>query len=470
MSLLTYLTLLLALFLSAGEEHKTSDYYPIAHLNEWRYNAPEGWHEGDYISSIVKDELDFERYYKVSSTIEKQHKSYYGALWDENRSYLHYDATKAAKLLHVNGNGIYYVGELFSGDDSFVLFDNPIHWFAENSKVGDTLEESRNYTRFYKDGASDEGVFRITQTISKNERVNAVSTSFQDCLRVEFDTFWQLSETSQAISENVYHYAKHVGVVKADARFIILNNGKEVINRLIQTKLKDFMLNPQDDEQLSATDIMEAAHHHAGGKFWSRPQTLSLTGHGYFYKDGKTHFHENHKMYRVFENEKTDAHQANGKVRIESYRSGSPIIMVTFDGQNTYDLSGKRPQSAADKQWASSFGFGVIRHALDEGYRLERLPNDKVDGSDAFMVKVIDPNEGETIFGIAQSDYKIVKVAFQTPRGWHERIYSEFFTKEGLDWQQSGHVRLFYNGIKSNEIIWTDFDVNANLPDSLFRL
>lgn len=230
------------------------------------------------------------------------------------------------------------------------------------------------------------------------------------------------------------------------------------------------LLHQYQGSELTAKEIVEAAHLHAGGKFWSRPQSLSLSGHGYFYKDGKTHFHESHKMYRVFESEKTDAHQANGKVRIESYRSGTPIIMVTFDGQNTYDLSGKQPKSTADKQWASSFGFGVIRHALDDGYRLERLPDDKVDGNDAFMIKVIDLNQGETLFGIAKTDYKIVKVAFQTPRGWHKRIYSDFFTKEGLDWQQSGRVRLFYNGIKSNEIIWTDFEVNTTLSDSLFRL
>ena len=460
----------LSYLISCNEEIRIGDYYPIAHLNEWRYSAPEGWHEVDYISSIKEDALGFEQYYKASSTIEIKHRSFYGGLWDENRSFLHYDATKAAKLLHVNSNGIYYIGELFSGAESFVLFERPIHWFSNSCKVGDALNESRDYTRFYKDGTSDEGVFKITQTISKKESVVAHSASFQECLRVEFDTFWQLSETSQALSENVYHYAKHVGVVKADARFIILNNDKEVINRLIQTKLKDFSLQPQDNQQQSATDIMRAAHLHAGGRFWSRPKTLSLTGHGYFYKDGKTHFHENHKMYRVFESEKTDAHQANGKVRIESYRSGTPIIMVTFDGENTYDLSGKRPKSDADKQWASSFGFGVIRHALDEGYRLERLPDDKVDGSKVFTIKVIDPNDGVTLFGIAQSDYKIVKVAFQTPRGWHERIYSEFFTKEGLDWQQSGRVRLFYDGVKSNEIVWTDFDVNEELPDSLFKL
>jgi len=226
----------------------------------------------------------------------------------------------------------------------------------------------------------------------------------------------------------------------------------------------------QIEDSLTATEIMTKAHDHAGGDFWRRPSTLSLKGYGYFYKDGIKSKHERHEMYRVFEDTKKEAHAANGKVRIESYKSGKPIILVTFDGTHTYDLRGRRDQSVADKQWASNFGYGVIRHALDAGYRLKRLPDDTVDGLSSYFIKVIDPNKGETIFGIAKEDYKIIKVAFDTPRGWHERIYSNFFTKPHYSWQQSGLVRLYYNGVKSNEIIWEDFDVNTSLPDHLFKL
>ena len=225
-----------------------------------------------------------------------------------------------------------------------------------------------------------------------------------------------------------------------------------------------------ETERLTSEQVMQKAHEHAGGEFWKRPQSLSLIGYGYFYGSGKKVKHEVHKMYRVFEDTKSEAHAANGKVRIESYRDGQPIILVTFDGSNTYDLNGKRAQSDADAQWASNFGYGVIRHALDPGYTLKRLPDDSVDGIPSYQIQVIDPTGGETIFGIAMNDYKIIKVGFDTPRGWHERVYSHFFTKKEYAWQQSGLVRLYYNGIKSNEIIWTDFDVNLPIPDSLFIL
>lgn len=222
--------------------------------------------------------------------------------------------------------------------------------------------------------------------------------------------------------------------------------------------------------QFSAKDIMKKAHKASGGNFWKRPKSLTLKGYGIFYKDGDSVVHERHNMWRVYEQTKEDAHLANGKVRIESFKGGQPVFIVSFDGKNTYDLRGKQEQSAADKRWASNFGFGVIRHALDKGYQLKLIPDDTVFSKPVHHIKVIDPNKGETFFGISKDDYKIVKVAFQTPRGWHHRTYSNFFRKEEYNWVQSGEVALFYNDKLANKVIWEDFEVNEKLPDSLFVL
>lgn len=221
---------------------------------------------------------------------------------------------------------------------------------------------------------------------------------------------------------------------------------------------------------LAPEEIILEAYAKSGGDFWKRPKSLSLKGHSYFYRDGDTVFHQVHNMWRVFENSKTNAHAANGKVRIESYRDSIPAFIVSYDGMNTYDLNGKQAKSAADKRWASNFGFGVIRHALDDGYKLEKLDGIEVHNDKCYQIKVIDPNQGETIFGITKQDYKIVKVAFDTPRGWHERLYSKFFTKEKYSWLQSGKVELFYEGVRSNDVIWTDFEVNEKLDSDLFVL
>jgi len=224
------------------------------------------------------------------------------------------------------------------------------------------------------------------------------------------------------------------------------------------------------DKPLTATQIMEKAHEKAGGAFWQEPKSLTLKGYGIFYLDGEPVKHETHNMWREFEQTKDAAHKANGKVRIESFRDSTPVFIVTYDGENTYDLNGKQEKSAADNRWASNFGYGAIRHALDDGYSLQLVADDTIKTKPAYTIEVTDPNKGETFFGIDKEDFKIVKVAFQTPRGWHHREYSDFFSKDEYLWLQAGRVALFYNGKISNEVFWTDFEVNEVLPDSLFVL
>ncbi|RKR15218.1 hypothetical protein CLV91_1300 [Maribacter vaceletii] len=223
-------------------------------------------------------------------------------------------------------------------------------------------------------------------------------------------------------------------------------------------------------EPLTATQIMQKAHKKAGGTFWQKPKSLTLKGYGIFYYEGKPVTHETHNMWRKFAETKNAAHKANGKVRIESFRDSTPVFMVSYDGENTYDLNGKQEKSAADSRWASNFGYGAIRHALDKGYSLKIMPDDTVKTKPAYTIQVTDPNKGETFFGIDKEDFKIVKVAFNTPRGWHHREYSEFFSKDEYSWLQAGRVELFYDKKIANEVIWKDFEVNENLPDSLFIL
>lgn len=223
-------------------------------------------------------------------------------------------------------------------------------------------------------------------------------------------------------------------------------------------------------QSVSAAQIVDRAHKAAGGATWTRPKSLAMEGYAVFYKDGAVSRHETHKMWRVYDAAKTNAHKADGKVRITSMRDGAAIINLSYDGTATYTLAGPQPKSESDKRWASNFGFGVIRHALDDGYSLKRLPDDLIDGKSAYVINVIDPAGGETLFGIAQENAAIVKVGFDTERGWHERIYSNFYSNPGEKWVQPGRVRLYYNGIKANEVIWERYAINEDLPECLFVL
>lgn len=227
---------------------------------------------------------------------------------------------------------------------------------------------------------------------------------------------------------------------------------------------------PLQSPNLTAREAMENAHKRAGGDFWKNPKSLTLSGHANFFQGDDTLHNEVHKMWRVYASKKDDAHVATGKVRIESIRDGEPTILLTYDGNNTYDLTGKKEKSEADHMWSSAFGYGAIRHTLDEGYTISMHGEGMVNHQNTCVIKVVDPNGGETFFDITLGDFKIVKVAFDTPRGWHHRIYSNFFTKDEYSWLQSGLVELYYDSVKTNEVIWEDFEVNEDLPDDLFVL
>lgn len=221
-------------------------------------------------------------------------------------------------------------------------------------------------------------------------------------------------------------------------------------------------------EERSAADIIAEAHRAAGGDFWRRPQSLFMSGYAVMYRDGAAVVYDRYEMARVYPSEKSDAHRADGKVRIEAWAGERRVFVIAYDGARTYDANGPVEDQSANARWASNFGFGAIRHALDEGWRQTRLPDDLVDGRLAYVVELTDPSGGATRFAIAQDDYAVLYVGFDTPRGWHERRYSNFFSKPGVSWSQPGRVRLYYDGVKQNEVIWTDFEINRTLPDDLF--
>jgi hypothetical protein len=122
----------------------------------------------------------------------------------------------------------------------------------------------------------------------------------------------------------------------------------------------------------------------------------------------------------------------------------------------------------ANATWGANFGYGAIRNALDDGWTQQRVADRLIDGQPTFMIALTDPSGGKTLFGIRCADRAIVYVGFDTPRGWHERRYSHFFSKTGSAWVQAGRVRLFYDGVKANEAIWTDFEIGESYDDALF--
>ena len=90
-------------------------------------------------------------------------------------------------------------------------------------------------------------------------------------------------------------------------------------------------------------------------------------------------------------------------------------------------------------------------------------------------MRVTDPGGANTLFWIDQVDHSVRKVGFDTPRGWHERIYSELYMvqtaqAEGGRFQQPGRVRLYYDGALVSDIRWTGAVVDAPIADGVFVL
>ena len=60
-------------------------------------------------------------------------------------------------------------------------------------------------------------------------------------------------------------------------------------------------------------------------------------------------------------------------------------------------------------------------------------------------------------------------VGFVTPKGWHYRIYGDFIWLKTPGWLLARHVTLYDNGLKANEVFWTETKVNVKVDPALFR-
>lgn len=180
---------------------------------------------------------------------------------------------------------------------------------------------------------------------------------------------------------------------------------------------------------LSAAEVVRRAHLAAGGESFVRPGSLFLSGYNIIHPAGGGEVLWNHyAMWRVYGGEKRDAHVASGMVRIEAFSAGTLAMLLAFDGEQTWGKNGLMDDQSANAMWSANFGFGAIRHALDPGWTQLREPDDFIDGQLAYVVKLTDPSGGETLFAFRQRDFALLYVGFMTPRGWHERRYSHFFS------------------------------------------
>jgi hypothetical protein len=227
--------------------------------------------------------------------------------------------------------------------------------------------------------------------------------------------------------------------------------------------------------QISGQQILQLAIKASGGDTWQRPQTLLLKGDAVFTPYGKTddtHLQrmDDYAMYRVFPAQNDAAHAANGKVRFDAKSGGALFMQLIFDGKDTRNqLSEQAAPYQKHFSWSNNFGFGILRFADQDGYLVERLGDDQIEGKPCFVVQITDPKKMITTFFVDQRQHFIRSVAFDTDVGFHQRIYSDFKSAKNVRFIQPTRVRLYFDGIKWMDIHWRAFAVNQPIADAVFR-
>ena len=224
------------------------------------------------------------------------------------------------------------------------------------------------------------------------------------------------------------------------------------------------------DEVESPRDVVEHGVAMHGGALFLDPGTLQLTGHATFY-DGATGavraVADDYRMARAMERGRTEAHGADGKVHIIAKEGERVIFEVAYDGETTWTERGIMPKAAADEYWANNFGFGIIRSALDEGFALSFAPTRDILGHQTRIVRITDPKGAETLFGFDVASGFIRYLAFDSPRGFHERLYDDY-VKLDNGWVQARSVTLLYDGVMSNTVFWKETRVGEAVDPAIF--
>jgi hypothetical protein len=230
------------------------------------------------------------------------------------------------------------------------------------------------------------------------------------------------------------------------------------------------------ENELTGRAILESAVAAAGGDTWLNPRSLILTGVAIFYSADSAAPRSRataYRMWRVMNPDRTVAHAADGMVRIAAHDGERRLFEVGFDGTTTWNERGIVPPAEAEAYWASNFGFGIVRQALRDGFTITRVPDSEVGGHPLYMIRIISPDGGTTLFGIDRRSRFIRLMGFVTPRGYHVRVYDNFYwaanMPPGTRWLQPGQITLTYNGVVQNVIHWTAVQVNPDIPAATFR-
>lgn len=223
----------------------------------------------------------------------------------------------------------------------------------------------------------------------------------------------------------------------------------------------------------SAEEIIEFAAKAAGGDAWRYAETNIMRGHAILCREGRPEacVHADHYvMWREYPTDLSDPHSGTGKFRLDAYVGEQVLFQNSFDGEHSWTHLGRVPDDQAQEDQQSNFGFSAIRFAGRDGFPVERMVDDQIDGQPCYTVRVGDPAGGSTLFWIDRDSGAIRAVAWPTPRGFHQRVYSQFYWIESPGFLQPGRVRLYYDGLLTADVYWTEASINEPIDAAMFQL
>jgi hypothetical protein len=222
-------------------------------------------------------------------------------------------------------------------------------------------------------------------------------------------------------------------------------------------------------QNLTGLEIAKKTIEASGGETWRRPKTLQLSGTATLFWSGKIHKLDTYKMWRVFPESNDNARNANGKVRFDAFEGDKKFFQIAFDGKNTVqNLSDEAKANEEILKWSNNFGFSIFRFVESDGFSVITMPEDYVDGFPCYFIKITDAKKSQTIFGIDKKSFHIRLAAFDTPLGFHHRIYSDFKWHKNPKFIQPRRLRIFNDGVKTADIFWREFKINQPIDDTIF--
>ncbi|MEM9686004.1 MAG: hypothetical protein AAF934_03680 [Bacteroidota bacterium] len=212
-----------------------------------------------------------------------------------------------------------------------------------------------------------------------------------------------------------------------------------------------------------------AAH---GGAVWKHPETLQLNGSAVMYPENGTEIIlDTYAMWRVFPKTNTHARKANGKVALLAMSGAEVFFDLRFDGSASRFLLSDQAKKFQDHfKWTNNFGFGIIRFALDRNLECTLTDSYHFGTVPCHYIVIKDASGQETIFGIRKEDFRILYMGFDTPLGFHLRVYGHFKSYPETAFLMPLSLCIYYDNVRWFDVRWHDFVLNRSIAPKVFEI